>query len=50
MPITPAIAIHLAATLAATAIGPIALWTRLARQAGALALLPGRLLGSWLWA
>lgn len=32
MPITPAIAIHLAATLAATAIGPIALWTRLGRQ------------------
>ncbi|PRD68287.1 hypothetical protein C6P61_12025 [Malikia spinosa] len=32
MPITPAIAIHLAATLAATAIGPIALCTRLGRQ------------------
>ena len=104
MPITPAIAIHLAAALAATAIGPIALWTRLGRQprprphraagyswihllipftlsqlllswralrrgnlaahrktmqglyvgaclvAGAFALLPGRLLGNWLWA
>ncbi len=32
MSITPAIAIHLAAALAATAIGPIALWTRLGRQ------------------
>ncbi len=32
MSITPAIAIHLAAALAATAIGPITLWTRLGRQ------------------
>lgn len=32
MPITPAIAIHLASALAATAIGPIALWTRLGSQ------------------
>lgn len=29
MPLTPVIAIHLAAALAATAIGPLALWARL---------------------
>ncbi|MDD2547403.1 MAG: DUF2306 domain-containing protein [Burkholderiaceae bacterium] len=32
MSITPTIAIHLAAALAATALGPVALWARLGRK------------------